>query len=238
MSLLTCENATFAYEGRTVLRNISFDVEKGDYLAVVGENGAGKTTLIKGLLGLKEPVSGNLSYGWGLESDQIGYLPQQGPLRCDFPASVEEVTLSGCLNRCGLRPFYTRAERMLAHVWLERLGLSGLHGRCYRELSGGQRQRVLLARALCASRSLLMLDEPVSGLDPEASVEMYAALRRLNREDRLTIVMVSHDVAAAVREAGRILHLGRRPLFLGAAADYPASAAGMTFLAAKGGEQV
>ena len=127
---------------------------------------------------------------------------------------------------------------MLAHAWLERLGLSELHGRCYRELSGGLQQRVLLARALCASRRLLMLDEPVSGLDPEASAEMYAALRRLNREDRLTIVMVSHDVTAAAREAGRILHLGHRPLFLGAAADYPASAAGAAFLGTEGGKRV
>ena len=238
MIQLICQDLSLGYAGRVVCEGIDFSLSQGDYLCITGENGTGKSTLIKTLLGLQPPLRGRVRLTGGLKRREIGYLPQQGPLRCAFPASVEEVTLSGCLNRCGLRPFYTHAERMLAHAWLERLGLSGLHGRCYRELSGGQRQRVLLARALCASRSLLMLDEPVSGLDPEASAEMYAALRRLNREDRLTIVMVSHDVAAAVREAGRILHLGRRPLFLGAAADYPASAAGMTFLAAKGGEQV
>ena len=235
---IALNHITLSYGSRTLLEDVTAAFAQGSLTALIGRNGTGKSTLIKTLLGLQPPLRGRVRLTGGLKRREIGYLPQQGPLRCDFPASVEEVTLSGCLNRCGLRPFYTRAERMLAHAWLERLGLSGLHGRCYRELSGGQRQRVLLARALCASRSLLMLDEPVSGLDPEASAEMYAALRRLNREDRLTIVMVSHDVAAAVREAGRILHLGRRPLFLGAAADYPASAAGMTFLAAKGGEQV
>lgn len=237
MIQLICQNLALGYAGRIVCEDIDFSLSQGDYLCITGENGAGKSTLMKTLLGLQPPLRGRVRLTGGMKRREIGYLPQQGPLRCDFPASVEEVTLSGCLNRCGLRPFYTRAERMLARAWLERLGLSALHGRCYRELSGGQRQRVLLARALCASRSLLMLDEPVSGLDPEAAAEMYAALRRLNREDGVTIVMVSHDVAAAAREAGRILHLGRRPLFLGAAADYPASAAGAAFLAAEGGDQ-
>lgn len=233
MSLLTCENATFAYEGRTVLRNISFNVEKGDYLAVVGENGAGKTTLIKGLLGLKEPVSGNLSYGWGLESDQIGYLPQQTEIQRDFPASVREVVLSGCLNRLGGKAFYTRELKKLADDRLELLEIASLGNRCYRELSGGQQQRVLLARALCATRTLLILDEPVTGLDPVIARGLYDILREIRRKQEITVIMVSHDVRGAVEEADHILHIAGEVKFFGTTEDYMGDPAGAAFL--KGG---
>lgn len=230
MSLLTCENATFAYEGRTVLRNISFNVEKGDYLAVVGENGAGKTTLIKGLLGLKEPVSGNLSYGWGLESDQIGYLPQQTEIQRDFPASVREVVLSGCLNRLGGKAFYTRELKKLADDRLELLEIASLGNRCYRELSGGQQQRVLLARALCATRTLLILDEPVTGLDPVIARGFYDILREIRRKKEITVIMVSHDVRGAVEEADHILHIAGEVKFFGTTEDYMEDPAGAAFL--------
>ncbi len=230
MSLLTCENATFAYEGRTVLRNISFNVEKGDYLAVVGENGAGKTTLIKGLLGLKEPVSGNLSYGWGLESDQIGYLPQQTEIQRDFPASVREVVLSGCLNRLGGKAFYTRELKKLADDRLELLEIASLGNRCYRELSGGQQQRVLLARALCATRTLLILDEPVTGLDPVIARGFYDILREIRRKQEITVIMVSHDVRGAVEEADHILHIAGEVKFFGITEDYMEDPAGAAFL--------
>ena len=230
MSLLTCENATFAYEGRTVLRNISFNVKKGDYLAVVGENGAGKTTLIKGLLGLKEPVSGNLSYGWGLESDQIGYLPQQTEIQRDFPASVREVVLSGCLNRLGGKAFYTRELKKLADDRLELLEIASLGNRCYRELSGGQQQRVLLARALCATRTLLILDEPVTGLDPVIARGLYDILREIRRKEEITVIMVSHDVRGAVEEADHILHIAGEVKFFGTTEDYMEDPAGAAFL--------
>lgn len=230
MSLLTCENVTFAYEGRTVLRNISFNVEKGDYLAVVGENGAGKTTLIKGLLGLKEPVSGNLSYGWGLESDQIGYLPQQTEIQRDFPASVREVVLSGCLNRLGGKAFYTRELKKLADDRLELLEIASLGNRCYRELSGGQQQRVLLARALCATRTLLILDEPVTGLDPVIARGLYDILREIRRKQEITVIMVSHDVRGAVEEADHILHIAGEVKFFGTTEDYMEDPAGAAFL--------
>ena len=230
MSLLTCENATFAYEGRTVLRNISFNVEKGDYLAVVGENGAGKTTLIKGLLGLKEPVSGNLSYGWGLESDQIGYLPQQTEIQRDFPASVREVVLSGCLNRLGGKAFYTRELKKLADDRLELLEIASLGNRCYRELSGGQQQRVLLARALCATRKLLILDEPVTGLDPVIARGLYGVIREIHKKQEITVVMVSHDVHGAVREVDRILHIAGEVRFFGSAEEYMEDPVGAAFL--------
>lgn len=233
MSLLTCKNATFAYEGRAVLRNISFNVEKGDYLAVVGENGAGKTTLIKGLLGLKEPASGSLSYGWGLESDQIGYLPQQTEIQRDFPASVREVVLSGCLNRLGGKAFYTRELKKLADDRLELLEIASLGNRCYRELSGGQQQRVLLARALCATRTLLILDEPVTGLDPVIARGLYDILREIRRKQEITVIMVSHDVRGAVEEADHILHIAGEVTFFGTTEDYMEDPAGAAFL--KGG---
>lgn len=230
MGLIACENAVFAYEGRTVLRNISFEVEKGDYLAVVGENGAGKSTLVKGLLGLKAPVSGRLTYGCGLKADEIGYLPQQTEIQRDFPASVREVVLSGCLNRLGRRPFYTRALKELADQRMELLEIAGLRDRCYRELSGGQQQRVLLARALCATRKLLILDEPVTGLDPVIARGLYEIIREIHEKQGITVVMVSHDVHGAVREADSILHIAGEVRFFGPAEEYMEDPVGAAFL--------
>lgn len=232
---IICKNIALGYENHIVSQNISFSVAQGEYLCVVGENGAGKSTLMKAILGLHPPVSGQLSFGDGLKPNEIGYLPQQTSLQRDFPASVQEVVLSGCLNRCGLRPFYNRAERELAHSRMERLGILPLRNRCYRELSGGQQQRVLLARALCATRRLLLLDEPVSGLDPAATADMYAIIRRLNREDGITVVMISHDISSAVREADHILHLSHRPLFFGTTEDYLKSDVAKAFLRAEEG---
>ncbi len=232
---IICKNIALGYENHIVSQNISFSVARGEYLCIVGENGAGKSTLMKAILELHPPVSGQLSFGDGLKPNKIGYLPQQTSLQRDFPASVQEVVLSGCLNRCGLRPFYNRAERELAHSRMERLGILPLRNRCYRELSGGQQQRVLLARALCATRRLLLLDEPVSGLDPAATADMYAIIRRLNREDGITVVMISHDISSAVREADHILHLSHRPLFFGTTEDYLKSDVAKAFLRAEEG---
>lgn len=232
---IICENVALGYENHIVSQNISFSVAQGDYLCIVGENGAGKSTLMKAILGLHLPVSGSLFFGDDLRQNEIGYLPQQTSLQRDFPASVQEVVLSGCLNRCGLRPFYNRAERELARSRMDRLGILPLRSRCYRELSGGQQQRVLLARALCAARRLLLLDEPVSGLDPAATADMYEIIRRLNHEDGITIVMISHDISSAVREADHILHLSSRPLFFGSTEDYLNSDAATAFLRAEEG---
>ena len=153
MALISCKDVTLGYENTRVAEHLSFEVKEGDYLCIVGENGSGKSTLMKTLLGLRPPMAGQIEYGGGLRKNEIGYLPQQTPLQRDFPASVQEVVLSGCLSRCGLRPFFSREEKALAASNMERLGITGLARRCYRELSGGQQQRVLLARALCATRT-------------------------------------------------------------------------------------
>ena len=238
MALITCTGLTLGYENTPVARHLTFTVEEGDYLCIVGENGSGKSTLMKTLLGLQPPLAGSVTYGGGLRQTEIGYLPQQTPLQRDFPASVQEVVLSGCLSRCGWRPFYSRSEKALATRNMERLGITGLARRCYRELSGGQQQRVLLARALCATQKLLLLDEPAAGLDPKVTAGLYDLIAELNCKDGITVLMISHDMGAAVQYASRILHLGEgRQLFLGTAAEYRTSPAGQLFdLSRKGGE--
>ena len=219
MTQLTCQNLAVGYEGRAVLENLNFSVCPGDYLCIVGENGSGKSTLMKTILGLQPPVRGRVLTGDGLRKNEIGYLPQQTPVQRDFPASVREIVLSGCQGRCGGRPFYSKGEKQLAKTAMERMQVAALAKRCYRTLSGGQQQRVLLARALCAAQNMLLLDEPVSGLDPKVTGEMYGLIQRLNREDGVTILMISHDITATLTYASHILHLGRR-VFFGTKADY------------------
>ena len=230
MAVLTCENLSFSYEGKTVLHDVNFQVESGDYLCVVGENGSGKSTLIKGLLGLKAPESGRIVPGDGLLSTQIGYLPQQTALQRDFPASVREVVLSGCLNSMGRRFRYSAEDRVRADFNMERMGIEELANESYQALSGGQQQRVLLARALCATRKLLLLDEPVTGLDPKAAAEMYNIIKLINLCDGISVIMVSHDIHEAVRYATKILHLGHKQLFFGTAAAYKESDQARRFL--------
>ncbi len=233
MALLTIQNLSPGYDAHAILENLNFSVNTGDYLCIVGENGSGKTTLMKTLLHLQEPVNGQILYGDGLRKNEIGYLPQQTVVQKDFPASVREIVLSGCQGRCGHRPFYNKEEKELARLNMERMGISSLAGRCYRELSGGQQQRVLLARALCATRKVLLLDEPVSGLDPRVTAEMYALIAGLNREGT-TVIMISHDIAAAVRYASHILHIGAT-VFYGTREAYLASEVGQIFLAQQRG---
>lgn len=230
MAILNCENLSFAYDGRTVLEDVNFSLNAGDYLCVVGENGSGKSTLIKGLLGLKAPRSGSITFGEGLKSTEIGYLPQQTQLQRDFPASVWEVVLSGCLNGFDRRLMYNKADRERARMNMERMGIEDIRDKSYQELSGGQQQRVLLARALCATKKLLLLDEPVTGLDPIATGEMYNLIKLVNLCDNITVIMVSHDIHEAVRYATRILHLGHRQLFCGSSAEYKESDLARRFL--------
>lgn len=234
MSLLTVQNLSLGYDSHTIVENLNFSVNAGDYLCIIGENGSGKTTLMKTLLHLQEPISGQILTGDGLKSNEIGYLPQQTVVQKDFPASVREIVLSGCQARCGLRPFYNKAEKQLAAKNMERMGITSLANRCYRDLSGGQQQRVLLARGLCATRKVLLLDEPVSGLDPKATAGMYSLISELNHEG-ITIIMISHDILAAVRCASHILHIGRT-VFFGTREEYLKSDMGKFFLQQEGGE--
>ena len=228
MALLSCQDLSLGYEGKAILEHISFEVKPGDYLCIVGENGSGKSTLMKTILGLHHPLGGSVTTGDGLHQNEIGYLPQQTQVQRDFPASVREIVLSGCQGRQGLRPFYSRADRQLAKDNIRRMGLEKLSRRCYRDLSGGQQQRVLLARALCATRKLLLLDEPVSGLDPKVTEEMYRLIADLNRKEGITVVMISHDLGAAVRYATHVLHIGAK-VYFGTREDYLQSDAGMSF---------
>lgn len=211
MSQIICNELTLGYEGKAVIENISFTVEKGDYLCVIGANGSGKSTLVKALLGLKSPMKGSVLLNDGVAVGNIGYLPQQTAVQSDFPASVREIVLSGCLNKCRYG-FYGRREKELAAENMARVGITHLSRECYRSLSGGQQQRVLLARALCSMEKVLLLDEPVSGLDPAAVQEMYNTVQRLNSEG-VTVIMVTHDIPSAIKYATHILYLDNTPFF-------------------------
>lgn len=225
MAYITCKNLELGYKDRPVATGINFKVEKGDYLYVIGENGAGKSTLVKTLLRLMKAVSGEIEYGDGLKPYEVGYLPQQSLAQKDFPATVWEIVLSGNLARIGSRIFYRKEDKKRAEENLEKLGITALKKKCYRNLSGGQQQRVLLARALCAADKLLLLDEPVSGLDPKVTAEFYALVSDINKAGT-AIIMVSHDLAAVENEAGNVLHIGSRgQLFFGSKKDYLQSSA-------------
>ncbi|MCR5832154.1 MAG: metal ABC transporter ATP-binding protein [Lachnospiraceae bacterium] len=228
MALITVSDLSLGYDSQVIVNGLNFTVDSGDYLCIVGENGSGKTTLMKTLLHLREPLGGKIEFGDGLKANEIGYLPQQTVIQRDFPASVREIVISGCQGYLGMRPFYGRKEKELADEKMERMGITALAGRCYRELSGGQQQRVLLARALCATRKVLLLDEPVAGLDPNGTSLMYELIEDLNREG-ITIIMISHDIAAAARYANRVLHIGEG-IFFGTKDEYLESKEGRYFL--------
>lgn len=232
MSLISCKNLSVAYDGKVVVNNLSFEVEDGDAVCIVGENGSGKTTLMKSLLGLVKTSGGCIEFSDGLFQNEIGYLPQQTEVQKDFPASVNEIVLSGCLNK-SKRPFFSKKEKEKAAYNMKLLGITDLKKRCYQELSGGQQQRVLLARALCATNKLLLLDEPVAGLDPIVTSELYSLIKKLNREDKLTVIMVSHDIPGSMDIANKILHLNHNGSFFGTKEKYKASDFGRYFL---GGE--
>ena len=208
MPQIKCTDLTLGYGSQEILSHLSFEVNAGDYLCIVGENGSGKTTLMKTLLGLTKPLKGSIEFSDGVTARTIGYLPQQTDVQRDFPASVREIVLSGCLGHDGFRPFYDKADKALAARSMERMNITDLSRRCYRELSGGQQQRVLLARALRATEKILLLDEPVAGLDPKVTAEMYELIESLKQADGVTVIMISHDVDKALQYASHILHIG------------------------------
>lgn len=219
MALLTCQDLVLGYEGKEIIKGLNFSVSVGDYLCIVGENGSGKSTLMKTILGLHSPIGGKILTGDGLVQQKIGYLPQQTVVQRDFPASVYEVVLSGCQSRARLRPFYNKQEKSLALNSIKRMGIEALTKSSYRELSGGQQQRVLLARALCAAQQIILLDEPVTGLDPKVTMEMYNLIADLNKNDGITVIMISHDIEASIKYASHILHIGNK-MFFGEVDDY------------------
>ena len=229
MSLITCENVSLAYGKQAVLSELSFTVERGDYLCVVGENGSGKSTLVKTLLGLLSPVSGTITFGNGLTRNSIAYLPQQNAAQKDFPASVMEVVHSGRLSSKKIISFYNAHDREVAKGVMERLAIRDLASRSFRELSGGQQQRVLLARALCSESDLLLVDEPTTGLDPLVTADLYHLIEEVSVSGK-TVIMVTHDIASAVKYASHILHLHHKPLFFGTKEDYVKSDVGKGYI--------
>ncbi len=232
MTLIECKNLSFAYSGIYAIQNLSFHLEKGDYLCVVGENGAGKSTLIKGLLNLKKPASGSIIMAEGLKAKEIGYLPQASPNQNDFPASVYEIVLSGLLNKIGWRPFYGKEQKEIARKYMEKLNILELEHACYRELSGGQKRRVLLARALCSASKIILLDEPCTGLDPIVTRELYHIIKKINEEMGMSIIMVSHDIKSSLDHANKILHIDKENSYFGTVEDYKQSKIGKRFLEA------
>ena len=219
MAQLTCKNLSIGYDSKIILNNINFEVNAGDYICIIGENGSGKSSLMKTILGLQPPINGKVFTGDGLKFNEIGYMPQQTVVQKDFPASVREIVLSGCQGRCGMRPFYNKTEKMILKYALEKMKIEDISKHCYRELSGGQQQRTLLARALCSARKMLLLDEPVSGLDPNATLEMYNLIEELNHKDNITIIMITHDIQSALKYASHIMHIGKN-IFYGTKEDY------------------
>ena len=219
MTQITCRDLTIGYGSRIILKHLNFTVNEGDYLCIIGENGSGKSSLMRTILNLQNPINGQILYDHQIQQNGIGYLPQQTSRQKDFPTSVREIVLSGCDRRSGFHPFYHASDKKKAVTAMQQLKITHLAHRCYRELSGGQQQRVLLARALCATKKILFLDEPVSGLDPEVTADFYALIRHLNRREGITILMISHDLQATAADATHILHLGT-PFFYGLASDY------------------
>ena len=229
--IFECKDVTLGYENKVVAKNLNFKIDQGDYLCVVGENGTGKSTLIKTLLGLIKPLNGEvIANVQGKNHKGVGYMPQQTQAQKDFPASVWEVVLSGVLNNDHRCPFYNKKDKAEAEKNMEKLNILDLKKRCYRELSGGQQQRVLLARALCATDSVLILDEPVTGLDPAASMELYETIKDLNKKENVTIIMVSHDIKNALNYATHILHLEQEKDFFGTVEEYKKSNVSNMFL--------
>ncbi len=235
MALLTCTNLCLGYDGNEIVHDLNFCVSAGDYLCIVGENGSGKSTLMKTILGLLPPMSGSVVTGDGLKQNEIGYLPQQTAIQKDFPASVREIVYSGFQGKNGLRPFYSARQKQIAAENIRKIGIEALTNRCYRELSGGQQQRVLLARALCATEKMLLLDEPAAGLDPKVTAELYRIIDDLNQRYGITVIMISHDIDAAMRYATHILHIGKQ-VFFGSKQEFENSETGSRFISLTGGD--
>ncbi len=230
MKLITSKNLTFSYDGKIVADNLNFTINKGDYLCIIGENGAGKSTLIKGLLRLKKQTTGQIIFENGLKSNEIGYLPQRTDYHRNFPASVKEVVFSGYLNKMGIKGFFGKNEKSIIYDNMKKIGVFDIRKKCFSDLSGGQQQRVLLARALCATTKVILLDEPTIGLDPIITTEFYDLVNKINKEYNITVIMVSHDINQTIKHSSHILHIQKKQLFFGTTKDYLESDIGKKFI--------
>lgn len=237
MALIKCENLKLGYEGQVILENINFELNGGEYLCIIGENGAGKSTLVKALLKLKKTMGGSIELGDGLRAREIGYLPQQTLAQKDFPASVFEVVISGRLNNLSFLPFYTKADKEDAMDKMRLMGVDTLKNKCYNDLSGGQQQRVLLARAMCATKKVILLDEPATGLDPIVTAEFYELISKINKDMGITVIMVSHDMDATLKYASHIMYLSQDKVFYGSKEEYLESEVGMKYATGEGAEK-
>lgn len=222
MTLIECKKLSVGYDKKVVCKDINFKVEAGEYLCIMGENGSGKSTLLKTILGLNKPVSGKVVFEKSLSKNGLGYLPQQNDFQRDFPATVREVIMSGFISQMGLRPFYNKAEKNKANQIIDFLGLVNLTKNGFKELSGGQQQRVLLARALCATDKILVLDEPTNGLDSKTTNQFYRLLKDLNNSG-LTIIMVSHNLDKVMEYASNIVYLKDSMIFSGTKQEFESS---------------
>lgn len=220
MSLIECKDLMLGYDGKVVINKLNIKISKGDYLCIIGENGTGKSTLVKAILSLIKPMKGKISFSDELNTKQIGYLPQINTNQKDFPASVYEVVISGCLNKRGFFPFYKKEDKETVDINLKKLKIDNLKNTCFKELSGGQQQRVLLARALCATSKVLLLDEPTTALDTKTTKDFYKLIGELNKKDNITVIMVTHDLKNSLDNATHILKLDTKDLFYGTKEEY------------------
>lgn len=220
MSLIECKKLSIGYASKVICKDISFDIEKGDYVCIVGENGCGKSTLLKTILGLNKPLIGKVSFDSEFNRKLVGYLPQQTELQKDFPATVREIVMSGLLNRMGWRPFYSAKEKDRCNKIMKELSVDEFASRGFKELSGGQQQRVLLARALCATDELLVLDEPTNNLDSRSIKLFYKLISKLNKENGITIIMVTHDLERVINSTNKIVYLKDELKFAGSRDEF------------------
>lgn len=224
--ILSIKNLCCSYGSAEVLSDVTFDVEKGDYIGLAGPNGAGKTTLVKTILGLSEKFRGDIKLfaqelksfnGWG----RIGYLSQRvtafNPL---FPAAVKEVVGLGLLSQKGFPRRFTKTDGTKIRQSLDLMGISDLQDKPVGDLSGGQQQRVFLARALVSDPELLILDEPGTALDPQSREDFFEFIKKLNIDRGITIILITHDTAQIGQYANKLLYLDKKIIFYGSFSDF------------------
>lgn len=203
MNLIEIKDLNFSYPTKAnTLKQINFNVKKGKFTCIFGENGSGKSTLIKCVLGLYKDYTGTIT-----KECKIGYLPQKSEIQAQFPATVEEVVLSGTIANNIKNIFYKKEDKENANEIMKKLGIYDIKKKNFADLSGGQQQRVLIARSLCMAKDLIVLDEPTNGLDPSIANQIYTLLDNLKNTEELTILMVSHDVERALKYADNVIEL-------------------------------